>query len=142
MHHTLRTVDHHHHAAGMGNLNGTRQIRAAAGDVGHLPQRQNTAARRNQLRQTRHVRQEVRTQRELYNLCPGLFGHHQPGYQVGVVFRLADDDLIPGLQQRTRVTLRHHVNGLGGAPRPDDVLTAVSIDQARDLIPCGFVLRR
>ena len=48
-----------------------------------------------------------------------------------MMLRLADDDLIARLQAWASVALGNHINGLGGAPRPDDVLTAVSIDPAR-----------
>ena len=57
------------------------------------------------------------------------------------MFRLADDNLIARLKQRARVALGHHIDGLGGAARPDDIFPAFGIDQVRHAIACGFVAR-
>ena len=53
----------------------------------------------------------------------------------------ADDDFIPGIQARACIALRHHIDGFGGAARPDDVLTRRSIKQRRHLIAGRLVTR-
>ncbi|MNP60868.1 hypothetical protein D3C76_1559940 [compost metagenome] len=57
------------------------------------------------------------------------------------MFRLADDDFVAWLEAWTGITLRHHINGFGGAPRPDNVFTAFGIKQLRDLIAGCFIAR-
>ena len=57
------------------------------------------------------------------------------------MFRFADDDLIARLQQRARIALGHHIDGLGRAARPDDIFSAFGVDQARHPIACGFIAR-
>ena len=141
MHHALGAVNHHHHTVGMRDANRLSQVRATTGDVRHLSKRQNAAAGGNQLGETGHIGQKVCAQRKLHHTCTRLFGHHQPRHQVGVMFRLADDDLIARLKQRARVALGHHIDGLGGAARPDDIFPAFGIDQVRHAIACGFVAR-
>ena len=125
----------------MGYANSLSQVRATSRDVRHLSERQNAAARGNQLGETGHIGQKVCTQWKLHHACTRLLCHHQPWHQVGVMFRLADDDLIARLKQRARVALGHHIDGFGRAARPDDVFPAFGIDQASDLIACGFVAR-
>ena len=125
----------------MGDANSLSQVRATSRDVRHLSERKNAAAGCNQLGETGYVGQKVCTQWKLHHACARLLRHHQPWHQVGVMFRLADDDLIARLKQRARVALGHHIDGFGRAARPDDVFPAFGIDQARDLIACGFVAR-
>ena len=43
----------------------------------------------------------------------------------------ADDNLIAGFQTRAHVALRHHINGFGGAARPDDILAGRGVEQRR-----------
>ncbi|MOA17592.1 hypothetical protein D3C78_1378560 [compost metagenome] len=50
MHHALRAVDHYDNLVSMCNLNGAGEIRASTRDVRHLPQRQNTTARVDEIR--------------------------------------------------------------------------------------------
>ncbi|MPN17885.1 hypothetical protein SDC9_165240 [bioreactor metagenome] len=51
----LGTINHHHDASRMGERDGVGQIRAATGDVRHLPECQNAAARGNELREALNV---------------------------------------------------------------------------------------
>ena len=76
MHRPLRAVDHHHHPGSVGLANRQRQVRAAAGDVGHLANRQHPAARRDKRAKRRHVRQAVARQRQLHHPRAGLLGNH------------------------------------------------------------------
>ena len=48
MHRALRTIHHGDRACGVSEGDSPFKIRAAAGDVGHLPQRQNPGTRRYQ----------------------------------------------------------------------------------------------
>ena len=57
------------------------------------------------------------------------------------MFCLADDDLVPRLQPRARIALRHHIDGLGCTSRPDDIFPAFGINQACDLVARGSVRR-
>lgn len=131
----------------MGQRDRRCQIRAAAGDVGHLPQRQQAGSIVEQGGQLRQVRQPVGADRQFHYPGAGLIRHHQPGDQVGVVFRFAHQNFIPRLQTRTQITLRHQVDRLGGAARPDDVVGRRRMDQlcdlaARLLETGGQILRR
>ncbi|MNN87250.1 hypothetical protein D3C81_2047770 [compost metagenome] len=45
MHNALRAVDHHNYAVAVCHFNGTGQIRTTAGNVRHLSEGQNSAAR-------------------------------------------------------------------------------------------------
>ncbi len=141
VHRALRAVNHHHHTGLMGESNGARQIRTAAGDVRHLPQRQNAAARGDQRGESFNVGQAVCAQRQLDYFCAGLFSHHQPGHQVGMVLGGADDNFIARLQAWARVALGYHIDGFCRAARPDDVFAARSVQPAGDLIACGLVAR-
>ena len=145
--HALSAVDHHACAGGMRQRDSRRQIRAAAGDVGHLPQRQQAGFVVEQGGQLRQIRQPIGADRQFHHPRAGLLCHHQPGDQVGVVFRFAHQDFIARLQARTQVALRHQVDRLGGAARPDDVVGRRCIDQLRHLAARSFetggqILRR
>ena len=139
---TLRPVDHHDHIRLMGERDSAGQVRATAGDVGHLPQRQNTAAWGDQSGESFNIGQAVCAQRQLDYFCAGLFSHHQPWHQVGMVLGDADDDFIARLQARACIALGHHIDGFGGTARPDDILAAWRVEPAGHLVACGFIACR
>ena len=76
MHRPLRAVDHHHHPGSASLANRQRQVRAAAGDVGHLANRQHPTARRDERAKRRYVRQTVARQRQLHHPRAGLLCNH------------------------------------------------------------------
>ncbi len=43
----------------------------------------------------------------------------------------ANDNFIAGLQARPDVALRHHIDGLGGSPRPDDIFAGRGVKPRR-----------
>ena len=53
--------------------------------------------------------------------APVCSGDQLPRHDVGVVFEPGEQDLVAALQARTRVGLRHEVDGFGGAAREDDL---------------------
>ena len=55
------------------------------------------------------------------------------------MFRFADDNLIAGFQPRAHVALRHHINGFGGAARPDDIFAGWGIKQRRHAFARVFI---
>ena len=57
------------------------------------------------------------------------------------MLRDADDDLIARLQARAGIALRHHIDGLRGAPGPDDGFVIWRIQQTRHFLPCGLIAR-
>ena len=58
-----------------------------------------------------------------------------------MMFSLADDDFIARLKPRTCVALGHHIDGLGGAARPDNIFPAFGIYQPCDPIASGLIAR-
>ena len=46
----------------------------------------------------------------------------------------ANDNFIARLQARPDVALRHHINGLGGPPRPDDIFAGRGVKPRRHAI--------
>ncbi len=64
-----------------------------------------------------------------------------------MVFRFAHQNFVAWLQTRAQVALRHQVDRLGGAARPDDVVGRRRMDQLRHLAARlleagGQILRR
>ena len=131
MHRPLRAVDHHHHPGGVSKADGLSQVRAAAGDVGHLADGQHPAARGNERAEAGDIRQAVGAEWQLDHSGAGLPGHHQPGHEVGMMLGFANDNFIARLQARPDVALRHHIDGLGGPPRPDDIFAGGGVQPRR-----------
>ncbi len=70
MHRPLGAIDHHHHPGGVSKADSLRQVRAAAGDVGHLTDGQHPAARGNQRAEAGDIRQAVAPSGSLTTLAP------------------------------------------------------------------------
>ena len=98
--HALRAVNHHFRADAVRQRDRLRQIGTAAGDVGHLADRQQPGARVKQRRQQRDIRQAIGADRPFHHLRAARLRRHQPGHQIGVMLRLAHQDLVAGLQPR------------------------------------------
>ncbi|CCJ85945.1 hypothetical protein BN133_2322 [Cronobacter dublinensis 582] len=139
--HALRAIDHHHRICGMGERDGVSEIRTAAGDVGHLAQRQQTRARGNQRGQRRDIGQVIGAKREFNDRRAGLLGYHQPRHQIGVVLSFADDNFIAGRKARTSIALGDNVDGFGRAARPDDIAAVRRVNETRDAFTGGFIAR-
>jgi hypothetical protein len=135
----LSTVNHHHHTGVMRMADCRRQVRTAAGHVGHLADGQQPTARRNKRRQEGDVGQAIGSDGQLHDPGAGLLCDHQPGNQVGMVLRFADDDFIAGPQARAKIALRHHIDGFGGAARPDDIFRGRGIQQRRHALAGIFI---
>ncbi|MNC82915.1 hypothetical protein D3C75_1366410 [compost metagenome] len=58
-----------------------------------------------------------------------------------MVFCLANDNFIARLQVWTGIALGHHIDGFGGASRPDNIFAAFGIEEAGNLIARGFIAR-
>ncbi|CCZ99988.1 uncharacterized protein BN745_01335 [Klebsiella variicola CAG:634] len=63
MHRALGAIDHHYHPGGVSKADSLRQVRAAAGDVGHLTDGQHPAARGDERAEAGNIRQAVSAKR-------------------------------------------------------------------------------
>ena len=105
--------------------------------VGHVGDRQHPGALVQQAVERIQIQLALRCHLDGHNPGTGALGHHLPGHNVGVVFHVADQNLIAGFQARGQA-IGHQVDGFGGASGPDDFSGAGRVQKLAHGFPGAF----
>ena len=113
-----------------------------AQDVGHVGDARDARPLRQQLRE--EVQPEVSGTVHGQHLERGALAPAKelPGHDVGMVLRLADQDLVAGVHEGLPEAEGDEVDGGRGAGREDDFLAEFRVQIRADGVPRGFIFGR
>ena len=147
VHNALTTINHNVRSHAVCLLNYRTQLGTCTESIRCLRNGNHTSSLIKQLIQLLHHQATAIVKGQHTNLCTLTFGHQLPRHNIGVVFHLADDDIITLAQESLAPRIGDGIYRSGSSRREDYLLAIGSTYKhthalARLLVELGCLLRK
>ncbi len=136
---TLAAVHQYGNAAGVGEVDDPPQVGHSAQYVGCLGHRDDAGTFVDQSGQQIEPQGAFVVERQYPQFRSFAFCDELPRNEVGMVFHLGDEEVVPFAHESLSETGGYQIDGLRGAAGEYDFPDGCGVEQAPDLFPRGFV---